>query len=62
MHYGAQLKDATDEVIRVLDKELKDPKSLQGTNSKSAAFGNLLTAYNALVEQSNQTMYSKTMK
>ena len=62
LHYGGQLKSATDEVIRVLDKEAKDPKSLLGSNSKSAAFGNLLTAYNALVEQSNQTMYTKTMK
>jgi hypothetical protein len=62
MHYAEELRSATEEVLRVLDKELKDPKALAGTNSRSSAFQNLLTAYNGLVDQSNQTMYSKTMK
>lgn len=55
-------KDAVARVIEVLDNEAKDPKAAARTNSHANAMENLVTAYNDLVEQSNQTMYSKTMK
>jgi len=60
--HAGWLKDAVDEVLRVVDNEAKDPKSAARTNSRPTAMQNLLTAYNGLVDQSNQTMYSKSMK
>jgi hypothetical protein len=56
------LKDASDRVVVVVSTEAKDPKAAATTNSRPNAMQNLITAYNDLVEQSNQTMYSKTMK
>jgi hypothetical protein len=56
------LKDASDRVVVVVGNEAKDPKAAASTNSRPNAMENLITAYNDLIEQSNQTMYSKTMK
>jgi hypothetical protein len=56
------LKDTVTEVLRVMDEEAKNPKLATQTNARSVAMKNLVTSYNDLVEQSNQTMYSKTMK
>jgi Protein of unknown function (DUF3829) len=56
------LKDASDRVVVVVTNEAKDPKAAAATNSRPNAMENLITAYNDLIEQSNQTMYSKTMK
>jgi hypothetical protein len=60
--YAGQLQDAVNEVIRVAENEAKDPKSAARTNSRPTAMKNLITAYNSLVDQSNKTLYSKTMK
>lgn len=59
---GGWFKDAVNEVLRVVDNEAKDPKAAARTSNRATAMKNLLTGYNGLVEQSNQTMYSKTMK
>jgi hypothetical protein len=56
------LKDASDRLVTVVTTEAKDPKAATTTNSRPNAMQNLITAYNDLIEQSNQTMYSKTMK
>jgi Protein of unknown function (DUF3829) len=56
------LKDASDRVVVVVNNEAKDPKAAATTNSRPNAMENLITAYNDLIEQSNQTMYTKTMK
>ena len=42
--------------------EAKDAKAAARTNSRPTAMKNLITAYNSLVDQSNKTLYSKTMK
>lgn len=60
--YAGWLVDAVNEELRVIDDEAKDPKAAARTSSRATAMKNLLTAYNGLVEQSNNTMYSKTMK
>ncbi|MEO8903585.1 MAG: DUF3829 domain-containing protein [Polyangiaceae bacterium] len=55
-------KDASDRVVTVVTREANDPKAAAATNSRPSAMQSLVTAYNDLIEQSNQTMYSKTMK
>ena len=56
------LKDTVGEVLRVMDEQAKNPKLATQTNAREVAMRNLITSYNDLVEQSNRTMYSKTMK
>jgi hypothetical protein len=60
--HAGWLKEAGERVVQVVKDETKDPKAAARTNSHASATENLITAYNGLVEQSNQTMYSKTMK
>ena len=60
--HAGWLKDSINEVLRVVDNEAKDPKAAARTSSRPSAMKNLLMAYNGMVEQSNQTMYSKAMK
>jgi hypothetical protein len=60
--YAGNLKQAVDEVIRVVEAEAKDRKAAARSNSRPTAMKNLITSYNGLVEQSNKVMYSKSMK
>jgi Protein of unknown function (DUF3829) len=62
INHAGWLKEASESVVLVVKNEAKDPKAAASSNSHASAMENLITAYNGLVEQSNQTMYSKTMK
>ncbi|MFZ5892581.1 MAG: DUF3829 domain-containing protein [Myxococcota bacterium] len=60
--HAGWFRDATNEVIRVVENEAKDPKAASRTNARPTAMKNLINSYNGLVEQSNKVMYSKAMK
>ncbi len=62
LNYGEQFRDATKELVRVVESEAKDPKAAARSNSREISMKNLVISYNGLVEQSNKVMYSKSMK
>ena len=58
-----RFRDALKEMLRVVDEEAKDPKAAQRMPTRREnASKNLVGAYNSLVQQSNSTMYSQSMK
>jgi hypothetical protein len=58
---GGWFKDSVEQLQRELDKEAADPKTDNSDNRKRA-FKQVIDSYNQMVEQSNDTMYSRGMK
>jgi hypothetical protein len=54
-------RDAVDSFQKELDKEAADPKA-DRTDDRKRAFKQVIDSYNHMVEQSNDTEYSKAMK
>ncbi|MGC4095090.1 MAG: DUF3829 domain-containing protein [Polyangiaceae bacterium] len=58
-----RFRDTLKEILRVVDEEAKDPKAAKTMpNRRKNSMESMVTAYNGLVDQSNSTMYSKSMK